>query len=97
MYQPLVESMGMEITDRTLSNSHHSVFAEWIASSLSEQKADLDAYMKVRGGTHAIDGYRGLIPPTAHEVERQLYITDLETLLTMLRFETDGVFSIPKA
>lgn len=87
VYRPMVESLGRELADRTLANSHYSVFAEWIACPLSEQKADLIRYFRECGGPHGMDAYRNLVPATAHDVERQLYITDLETLLTMLRFE----------
>jgi len=38
------------------------------------------------GGPRFALAYRNLAPPTAREVERQLYITDLETLLELLRF-----------
>jgi hypothetical protein len=31
--------------------------------------------------------YRDILPATAHQVERQLYLADLETLLELLRFE----------
>jgi hypothetical protein len=96
-YRPLTDSMGREITDRTLANSHYSVFSEWIASSLSAQKADLDHYLCQRGGARELADYRELVPAKAHEVERQLYLTDLETLLTMLRFEPDGALSILRA
>jgi hypothetical protein len=41
--------------------------------------------------------YRHLTPPTAREVERQLYLTDLETLLELSRFEPGGASSIPEA
>jgi hypothetical protein len=30
-------------------------------------------------------------------VERQLYLTDLETLLELLRFEHGGAYSVPEA
>jgi hypothetical protein len=86
LYPPLNEAMGCEITDRTLATSHYIVFSEWIASSLADQKADLDAYLKSHCQAGAMDGYRELIPAGAHEVERQLYITDLETLLKTMRF-----------
>jgi len=97
VYGPLIEAMGREITDRTLASSHYLVFAEWIASSLADQKADLDAYLRDRTEMRTLDGYRDFIPASAHEVERQLYITDLETLLTMVRFETACASSTPRA
>ena len=87
VYRPLVETLGREITDRTLANSHYTVFSEWIACSLSAQKADLDEYVR-DCGVEALTRYRDFVPAHAHDVERQLYLTDLETLLTMLRYDS---------
>jgi len=78
--------MGPEDADRTLCLSHHQVFSQWLGFSLSEQKADLERYLNSSGGPRFALAYRNLAPPTAREVERQLYITDLETLLELLRF-----------
>jgi hypothetical protein len=97
LYPPLIEAMGCEITDRTLASSHYTVFSEWIASSLADQKADLDAYLKSHREAGGVDCYRELIPAGAHEVERQLYLTDLETLLTATRFVAACASSIPGA
>jgi len=92
-YLPMIETMGREITDRALGNSHYTVFSEWIASSLSKQKADLDEYVR-DCGTEELLRYREFVPTHAHEVERQLYLTDLATLLTMLRYEPGAGSSI---
>src|SRR5947207_12521440 len=73
VYRPLVDCMGREITDRTLAISHYRVFAEWIATSLANQKADLDEYLRGRGDPRDVASYRDLMPASAHEVERQLY------------------------
>ena len=89
----LVRMVGGEDADRTLCHSHHQVFAQWIGSSLEDQKSDLDAYLKGSGNAQdAVRRYRDLVPPTAREVERQLYLTDLETLLELLRYERAGAF-----
>jgi len=79
--------VGREITDRTLCHSHHEIFAEWLSFSLSRQKADLDEYLLSSHAPLEPACYRDLMPGTAHQVERQLYLTDLETLLELLRFE----------
>jgi hypothetical protein len=105
-HPPLAQMMGDEITDRTLRHSHHEIFSEWLGLSLAEQKADLDEYLS---STHSpldnkplynsleILPYRALVPASAHQVERQLYLTDLETLLELLRFERGGALAIPEA
>src|ERR1035441_8452694 len=41
-HPPLSQIVGGEITDRTLSHSHHQVFSEWLSFTLAQQKADLD-------------------------------------------------------
>jgi hypothetical protein len=97
VYRPLIDIVGLDVTDRTLANSHHSIFAEWIAFPLERQKADLDQYLRTSRGPADPDAYRDIMPATAHEVERQLYLTDLETLLALLRFEYGGVFAAPGA
>ena len=89
--------LSQEDTDRTLCNSHHQVFSEWLGFSLSEQKSDLDDYLNVAGSPRDALHYRDLVPPTARDVERQLYLTDLETLLELLKYEHGGAFLIPGA
>jgi len=84
-------------TDRTLRNSHQQVFQQWISSHLAEQKSDLDEYLRTTGGPRYALPYRNLAPASARDVERQLYLTDLETLLELLRFEHGAAFSIPKS
>jgi len=86
-HSDLSHLMGREDADRTLCLSHHQVFSQWLGFSLSEQKKDLEGYLDTSGGPRFALAYRNLAPPTAREVERQLYITDLETVLELLRFE----------
>jgi hypothetical protein len=96
-HEALLRIFGPEDTDRALCNSHHQVFSEWLRFSLSEQKADLDEYLRTVGGSRQAFNYHHLVPPTARDVERQLYLTDLETLLELLKYEHGGAFSIPEA
>jgi hypothetical protein len=96
-HEDLLRVLGPEDTDRALCNSHHQVFSEWLRFSLAEQKADLDDYLSMAGGSRQAVDYRHLIPPTARDVERQLYLTDLETLLELLKYEHGDAFSIPGA
>ena len=97
VHLPLLETVGNDLTDRTLRHSHHQVFSEWLALGLAEQKADLDDYLvSSQVGLEALP-YRDLAPVTAHHVERQLYLTDLEMILELLRYEHRGAFSLPEA
>ena len=79
--------IGPEVTDRTLCHSHHEIFSQWLSFSLSRQKADLDEYQHSSYSPLDVATCRDLMPGSAHQVERQLYLTDLETLLELLRFE----------
>ena len=82
----LVRMLGAEDADRTLCHSHHQIFSQWLSFGLLEQKTDLGEYLNSVRGPHVAQHYRHLVPRTAREVERQLYLTDLETLLELLRF-----------
>jgi len=83
-HDDLLRMLGCEDADRTLCRSHHQVFAEWLGFSLAEQKSDLDEYLQEPGNARQAMHYRDLVPPTARDVERQLYLTDLETLMGLL-------------
>jgi hypothetical protein len=92
--------LGPEGTDRAIRHSHHQVFSEWLAYSLAEQKADIDDFLREQGhipgqpfNWSASLPYRSVIPPAARDVERQLYLADLETLLELLKAEHAGAFS----
>lgn len=86
-HAPLSQIVGHEITDRTLRNSHHEVFSEWLGFTLAEQKADLDEYLMESQTPLDRVSYRDLAPASAHPVELQLYLTDVETLIELLRFQ----------
>lgn len=86
----LVQSFGREIADRSLSHSHHEIFMEWLRLNLADQKADLDDHLRIAGIPASALAYRDLVPASAHEVERQLYLTDLEVILQMISFEPEA-------
>jgi hypothetical protein len=89
------QAFGAQEADRVLRQHHHEVFSQWLGSSLEEQKRDLDEFLagaplasgRMLYDLNQLAPYRVLIPPAARAVERQLYLTDLETLLELLRFE----------
>jgi hypothetical protein len=84
-------ALGAEEADRMLRQSHYQVFSQWLAFSLAEQKEDLDEFLGEPAAPERLSAYRNLAPARAHEVERQLYLTDLETLLELLIVERGGV------
>ena len=75
--------LGREEADRALRHSHQQVFSQWLVFNLADQKSDLDEYLD--GKVISALSYRELPPPSAREVEKQLYLTDLETLLELMR------------
>ena len=93
----LIEIVGRDMADRTLRHSHHQTFTEWLTLNLSEQKADLDEYMRTTPAELAEVSYRELVPATAHDLERQLYLTDIEILLQLRSFEESGASPLPEA
>ena len=93
-HELLARVFGNEDADHALRNKHRQIFSEWLERSLDEQKNDLLEYLG--GFSTAAEPaaeverslpYRNLIPPAAREVERLLYLTDLETLFDLLRVE----------
>jgi hypothetical protein len=101
----LAQVFGAKDADKTLRQSHTQVFASWLNLNLEQQKADLEDYLA--GLEEDVDAilatwirlapYRNLIPARAREVERQLYLTDLEVVLELLKFDHDVASPDPTA
>ena len=95
-HEQLSRQVGSEAADYALCNKHREAFSEWLERSLEDQKDDLVEYLagvkadprRVAQLEH-VAPYRDLIPASAREVERQLYLTDIETLIDLLRFERE--------
>jgi hypothetical protein len=91
----LAQVSGEQEADRVLRQSHEQAFAEWLCFNLEQQKADLDLYLSGLDGNRRtildtwirLTPYRALVPSLARDVERRLYLTDLETILDLLRNE----------
>jgi hypothetical protein len=93
----LSRTLGPDEADQTLRQSHHQVFGKWLALSLEEQKSDLEQFLGETRGSRGPLHYRELPPPGAREVERQLYFTDLETLLELLDAGRGGAWETREA
>ena len=86
------QRVGDEAAHEALRQSHFECFSEWLAFSLEAQKADLDLYLSgIESDKKTIldnwirtKPYRNLIPASAIDMERKLYLSDLETLLELL-------------
>jgi hypothetical protein len=84
---------GEDDAHETLFDSHKRVFREWIGYDLEHQKADLDLYLSELAVDRKrlietwlrLAPYRGFLPASVKAPEQQLYLTDLETLLDLLR------------
>ncbi len=81
--------------DVVLRQSHEEVFGEWLNFPLEQQRRDLEQYLEsVEDDKTAVlrtwltlAPYRNLIPAQAGAAERELYISDLELILELLRDE----------
>jgi hypothetical protein len=91
---------GHEEAHRALAESHARTFSEWLNFSLERQKEDLDLYLAglpedrstVVSSWLRLKPYQSYAPVAARPGEMQLYITDVEALLEVLRLEA-GVAS----
>jgi len=101
----LAQVFGAKEADRTLRQSHTQAFAAWLNLNLEQQKSDLEDYLagleddinSILGNWIRLAPYRNLIPARAREVERQLYLTDLEVVIELLKFDHDVASHDPTA
>jgi hypothetical protein len=89
-------TLGADQAERTMRQSHRQIFLAWLNYSLADQKVDLDEYFSDGGAPLSVAQFRDLVPRSARDVERQLYLTDLETLLELRKAERSA-FPIPEA
>ncbi|HLY16604.1 MAG TPA: hypothetical protein VKR61_05240 [Bryobacteraceae bacterium] len=90
----LAQMVGDEQAGETLRRSHARVFQDWLCLNLEQQKADLQEYLAETSNPAALltgwvgsRSYQALAPATVQDVERQLFLGDLEILLGTLRHE----------
>ncbi len=101
----LAQRFGEEDSDRTLRESHEQTFADWLCYPLEHQKTELDDYLSALDTPPRMvveawvrqTPFGGFVPSTARETERQLYLSDLEVLLELLRREYGVAFPDPEA
>ena len=101
----LAQIYSAEEADRALRWSHAQVFREWLNFPLERQKADLEQYLLSLEGDRAtvlrtwssLAPYRNLLPAGITEAERQLFLTDLELILDLLRNEASASLPTPGA
>ncbi|HVN04022.1 MAG TPA: hypothetical protein VMT86_06360 [Bryobacteraceae bacterium] len=90
----LAQMIGEEQTGETLRRSHARVFQDWLCLNLEQQKTDLQEYLAelpnpagILAGWVNSASYRDFVPSLAQDVERQLFTSDLSTLLTVLKHD----------
>jgi hypothetical protein len=83
--------------DGALRESHANTFSEWLCFNLEQQRSDLDLYLSsfqadkrtILSTWIRLTPYRNLVPASARDPERRLYLADLEALLELLKNEHD--------
>jgi len=91
----LIQIFGAKEADQTLRQSHADVFGDWLQLHLEEQKTDVEEYLSslaedikmVLSTWLRLSPYRNLVPSDAREVERKLFLADLEAVLEVLKHE----------
>lgn len=101
----LAQRFGEPEARAAIRDSHLKTFADWLAFNLEEQKNELQGYLDDLEGDKKtivenwirLNSLRNCIPVETREVERQLYLTDLATVLELLRYEYAVVLPDPDA
>lgn len=89
----LAQIFGAEEADQALRESHETCFQEWLKMSLEYQRTDLALFFSgLLVERHTLietwlrlAHYRNLMPATAGEPERALFLGDIEALLQGLK------------
>ncbi len=87
---------GESESDRELRKLHKQFFQEWLNLKLVDQVSEIRTYLdsletgpKVTLETwFAISPYRNLVPASSKSMERDLYLSDMEAALEVLRRES---------
>jgi hypothetical protein len=96
----LAEKAGAAEADRLIRRTHLDVFQQWLCFSLERQKQELEAYFSGLHGDEreivanwlVLGPYAAWVPAESRDVERNLFYSDLETVLELIRTES-GVAS----
>ncbi len=101
----LSQRFSEDVAETTLRESHLRVFGEWLCLRLEPQKADIEEYLESLGGDRKsilaswirLNSLRACVPAEIRDVERKLFLSDLQTILELLRYEYDVVLPDPNA
>ncbi len=101
----LAQIFGEKEADRALRESHEQTFQLWLSFTLERQRADLELYLNGLSGDRRTIletwsrtvPYRNLVPASAGQLGRRLYLADLEAILDLLRSECGAACPDPDA
>ena len=91
----LEQRFGAELSEVTLRRSHEEFFADWIGFSLETQKRELEDYLagrdesvpEILSSWLRVRPFGTWVPASARRAERQLFLTDLDVILELVRRE----------
>ena len=101
----LASIFGAERSNKALRLSHLSCCREWLKQPLSDQLADLRAYLEAQrpraaeviGNWQEYSYWRSILPSSIRGAERALYLAEVDVLLSLLQSENGGGVSSPDA
>jgi len=101
----LAQIYSEEQSDRAIRLSHEQAMGVWLNFPLARQKDDLGEYLNSLEGEpqriletwEALEPHRSLVPTDATEAERELFLSDLQLILELLRNELSPSSSRPSA
>jgi hypothetical protein len=87
-----------KIADQTIGRSHKHAFMDWLCFSLEQQRQDLGFYLDSVGGdrraivTNWLEWppFMNWMPPQSRPAERELFRSDMEIILELIRLDGDG-------
>ncbi len=90
-----------ELTSTILSATHEEIFSEWLTMSIEQQRSDIEEHWREQGSDPnlivenwlILEPYRRLIPASALAAERDLYLSDIELVLDVIRHEASSASS----
>jgi hypothetical protein len=89
----LASIFGRDESRKALSQTHQTIFQEWLNLPLADKKQDLSAYFKgleeplpvVLDHWTKIPAYQGYMPASARPSERELFRAEFEVLLATFK------------
>lgn len=90
-----------ELTSTVLRSTHEEIFSEWLTLPIEEQRREIESHWSDQGSDPnlvvdswlLLEPYRRLIPASALPAERDLYLSDIEVVLDVIRGGASSVSS----